>query len=319
MLALTIAVVAAIIIAFLCAKLKVKVEADQALRQEEAQIAERVRGFRSRLDEMEAEYERKRKLVEDARADLEQESRRKLEIVEERCEHRRQELDREYVEFFQKYSEEKESLSRELESLRSTKAATVEAFRKEQALKDEADLYRLDIDDDSIRDIGFLNSIKNKLTKPRIVSMLIWQTYYQPVAKRKFSIIIGPETKCGIYKITNLESGEIYIGQAKNIRKRWFDHCKCGVGIDTPNNNKLYDAMRKYGLENFSFEVLEECDPEDLNEKERFYISVYKSVDFGYNGNVGNSTKEKDAKDQSTSGNSEKPLVVDGKDGRDSL
>ena len=319
MLALTIAVVAAIIIVFLCAKLKVKVEADQALRQEEAQIAERVRGFRSRLDEMEAEYERKRKLVEDARADLEQESRRKLEIVEERCEHRRQKLDREYAEFFQKYSEEKESLSRELESLRSTKAATVEAFRKEKALKDEADLYRLDIDDDSISDIGFLNSVKNKLTKPRIISMLIWQTYYQPVAKKKFPIIIGTEKKCGIYKITNLESSEVYIGQAKDLKKRWYEHCKCGVGIDTPNNNKLYEAMRRYGLENFSFEVLEECDPEDLNEKERFYISVYNSVDFGYNGNVGNSTKEKDAKDQSTSGDSEKPPVVDGKDGRNSL
>ena len=56
MLAFTIAVVAIIVIVFLCAKLKVKVEADQALRQEEAQIVERVRGFRSRLDEMEAEY-----------------------------------------------------------------------------------------------------------------------------------------------------------------------------------------------------------------------------------------------------------------------
>lgn len=312
MLTFSIAVIATIIIVYLCAKLKVKVEADQALRQEEAEIAERVRGYRSRLDEMESEYERKRELVEDARADLEQESKRKLEIVEERCEHRKQELDREYSEYYQKYSEEKDALAKELKSLRSTKAATIEAFRKEEALKDEVDLYRLDIDDDSIRDIGFLNSIRNKLTKPRIVSMLIWQTYYQPVAKRKFPIIIGTERKCGIYKITNLESGEVYIGQTRDFKKRWYDHCKCGVGIDTPNNNKLYDAMRKYGLENFSFEVLEECDPEDLNEKERFYISVYNSMDFGYNGNVGNSTKEKDAKDRDTSRDPEKATVADG-------
>jgi len=51
--------------------------------------------------------------------------------------------------------------------------------------------------------------------------MLIWQTYWQPLAKVKFPIILKDKTKMGIYKITNSQTGECYIGQAVDIYKRW--------------------------------------------------------------------------------------------------
>ena len=79
-----------------------------------------------------------------------------------------------------------------------------------------------------------------------------------------------------------------YIGQAKNIRERWREHMKCGLGIDTPANNKLYQAMLKEGVDAFTFELLEECVAADLNEKEVFYIKLYNSKDYGYNSNTGN-------------------------------
>jgi group I intron endonuclease len=60
------------------------------------------------------------------------------------------------------------------------------------------------------------------------------------------------------------------------------------LGIDTPAGNKLYKAMMEDGLENFSFEVLEECNREELNEKERYYINLYQSDKFGYNSTSGN-------------------------------
>lgn len=49
----------------------------------------------------------------------------------------------------------------------------------------------------------------------------------------------------------------------------------------------LYLAFKKYGLENFSFEIIEECNPEELNKKEIFYIQYYNSYKFGYNQNEG--------------------------------
>ena len=78
-----------------------------------------------------------------------------------------------------------------------------------------------------------------------------------------------------------------YIGQSVDLARRWKDHAKCGLGIDTPQNNKLYQAMIQDGLWNFSFEILEECPTNELNQKERYYIQLYKSYEFGYNSNKG--------------------------------
>jgi hypothetical protein len=51
-------------------------------------------------------------------------------------------------------------------------------------------------------------------------------------------------------------SGEIYIGQSVNISDRFKQHVKCGLGIDAPATNKLYNNMQEYGVWNFSFEIL---------------------------------------------------------------
>ena len=90
----------------------------------------------------------------------------------------------------------------------------------------------------------------------------------------------------GIYKITNLINNKIYIGQSKNIEKRWARH---RTGPFNLNNNcydsPLYRAIRKYGLNNFSFEVIEQCNNTDLNKKEIYWIHFYDSNnnDKGYN------------------------------------
>ena len=86
----------------------------------------------------------------------------------------------------------------------------------------------------------------------------------------------------GIYKITNLINNQSYIGQSVNITKRWRGHKNI-----SPNDHNyeypLYKAFRKYGLENFSFEVIEECRIEELNEKEIYWINYYNSYKDGYN------------------------------------
>lgn len=89
---------------------------------------------------------------------------------------------------------------------------------------------------------------------------------------------------CGIYKIANKVNDKCYIGQSIEIKRRWRQHKEIYVnptaeGYDYP----LYKAIRFYGLENFSFEVLEECQPEELNEKEIYWVEVFKSYDNGYN------------------------------------
>ena len=92
----------------------------------------------------------------------------------------------------------------------------------------------------------------------------------------------------GIYKITNKVNGKVYIGQSDNIERRWKNHKKDAFW---PNshvyNYPLYRAMRKYGLDNFLFEILEKCKKEELNQKEVSYIAQYDSFRNGYNQDEG--------------------------------
>lgn len=176
----------------------------------------------------------------------------------------------------------------ELTKLKETRMAAHEALMKEQEVKENKDNYRLLLSQADLTDARRLEIVKRELNKPRILSMLIWQTYWQPIAKKQFPQILQDKTKCGIYKITNIITDECYIGQSVDIYKRWNDHCKCGLGIDTPPGNKLYKAIQEYGLENFTFELLTSCNQAELNEKERYFIELYQADTFGYNSQGGN-------------------------------
>lgn len=99
----------------------------------------------------------------------------------------------------------------------------------------------------------------------------------------------------GIYKITNQVNGKCYIGQSVNIKRRWTaEKNKAFDELDKCYNYPLSRAIRKYGLENFLFEVIEECTREELNEKERYWINRYDTYFNGYNQSLGgdNSTAQ---------------------------
>ena len=146
----------------------------------------------------------------------------------------------------------------------------------------------IQLTDSQKADIKFLQEIEVRLSQPRVLRMLVWQYYFQKPLKSLWTNILGGKEVTGIYKITNQITGEVYIGQAVNVQKRFSEHAKCGLGIDTPAGNKLYAAMKEYGLDAFSWELLEECKSELLNEKERKYIELYDSVNYGYNSQKGN-------------------------------
>jgi group I intron endonuclease len=89
----------------------------------------------------------------------------------------------------------------------------------------------------------------------------------------------------GIYKITS-PSGRIYIGQSINIQERWYFHklrnCK--------KLTKLNRSFNKYGINNHIFEVIEECEECELNNRERHYQDLYDVLNKGLNCILTNST-----------------------------
>lgn len=101
---------------------------------------------------------------------------------------------------------------------------------------------------------------------------------------------------CGIYKITNLVNQKVYIGKSKNIRERWNAHIRDSNvsedkwvanirGVNTP----LHRAIRKYGTNNFAFEIIEECPEPALNDREKYWIKYYNTfrTENGYNCTLG--------------------------------
>lgn len=191
-------------------------------------------------------------------------------------------------EVLKELSEKIETAEARLKKIQELRHAAIQATLREEQIKANKDNYRLLPKEKDLSDIKILERVSRELNSPRILYMLIWSTYWQPLAKKQFPLILHDKTKVGIYKITNLKNNMCYIGQSKNIYQRWCTHCKCGLGIDTPPGNKLYKAMREEGLENFTFELLTECSEAELDEKERYFIGIYEADTFGYNGNKGN-------------------------------
>lgn len=197
-------------------------------------------------------------------------------------------LEYSYDNKYDEISKELEEVNKELDKMKKTRAAAMEAKRKEKEIEENIQFYSLSIENKDKNDIKTLERVKEDLNNPRILSMLIWQNFFRDKMTELCNNVLGTKTICGIYKITNQITKECYIGQSIDIAKRFKDHAKCGLDIDRPQGNKLYQSMLEYNLWNFSFELLEECPKEQLNEKEKFYISLYDSCNYGYNSTTGN-------------------------------
>jgi len=182
---------------------------------------------------------------------------------------------------------EMEEAQKELNQIKATRTAAIQAQVREKEIEEKLSFYCLSIPESEIKDIAVLETVIPKLNKPRVLRMLVWQTFFRTPMTNLCNNIIGTTVKSGIYKITNIKTKECYIGQAVDLASRWKDHAKAGLGIDTPAGNKLYKAMQEYGIWNFSWEVLEEVPSALLNEKEKYYIDLYDSKNFGYNSNKG--------------------------------
>lgn len=91
---------------------------------------------------------------------------------------------------------------------------------------------------------------------------------------------------CGIYKITNKVTGKSYIGRSIHIEKRWKEHLQ-GKG-----SVLLHQNFGQYGINNFTFEILELCNEELLNQKEEFWIKHFDTYNNGYNQNSGGDNVE---------------------------
>ena len=137
-------------------------------------------------------------------------------------------------------------------------------------------------------DIDFmLNYVSPRLKNPTIISKLIWSEYFQKPTNDMLDYVLPSRDCAGIYKITNDETKEAYIGRSVSVRKRLTDHIKSSLGIDTIADQHVHQVMREKGIWNFTFELIEECAREKLNEREKYYIEFFHTDQYGYNQKAG--------------------------------
>lgn len=179
---------------------------------------------------------------------------------------------------------ELQTVTQTLEQFKNKVSICIEKHKEDEKEKDKEKFYKLQLPEDDISEIQRLRAVAKLLRNPEPLYKVIWRIYYKKPYDALINRVIGNNKRvCGIYKITNLENEMCYIGQSVNIAERWGQHIKRGIGAEPVTRNKLYPAMFATGVENFSYEILEECSPSELDKTEKFWIDFYQSTNYGYN------------------------------------
>ena len=171
---------------------------------------------------------------------------------------------------------------RHLADLVSKVTAAVAAAKRQEEIETAQDFYRLNLPDIDIEEIQKLRQVTTLLRDSEPLNKVIWKVYYEKPYTDLIGRVVGTGVHTGIYKITNLENQKCYVGQAANIADRWKQHIKRGIGAEAPTRNKLYPTMLQHGVENFTFEIIEECPRDKLNEREDYWQNYFGAKEFGY-------------------------------------
>lgn len=177
---------------------------------------------------------------------------------------------------------ELEQITNELDDYTKKVSAAVAANKREEEKREKEKFYRLDISSADLLEIEELRECSSRLRNPLPLNKAIWKMYYENAYTAMVGRVVGSGVHTGIYKITNIKNQMCYVGQAVDIADRWRQHIKKGVGADTPTKNKLYPAMAEFGVENFTFEIIEECDRTKLDSREDYWQQYFKAMEFGY-------------------------------------
>lgn len=170
----------------------------------------------------------------------------------------------------------------ELEKYRKLVECAVLENKRTEEKKEKENFYRLQLAVEDLEEISKLREVSKFLRDKEPLNKVIWKVYYENPYTDLVGRVLGKQVHTGIYKITNLANGMCYVGQAVNVADRWKQHIKRGMGAEAPTRNKLYPAMLAIGVENFSFELIEDCTKEELNEKEQYWQDFFKAKEFGY-------------------------------------
>lgn len=284
-------------------------ECDRIIKQKSDDLEKQYEILRARVYEQERNnvyHNELAKLQEKADADNEAYRQSQYRVISNELDARKREAELEYTNYVDKVAKdltheenmlksllvgtktEIQEITNKLSTLRTERDNVIAALKAEEELNNNIAFHSFTLSVDDKDDIELLKNLMHRMHKLAPIHKLIWSEYYQRIYGEMADRILGKEKITGIYKITHIPSKKCYIGQAVDVRTRWANHIKTALHVDGgAAHARFHDALGSLGLENFTWELLEKCPKEKLNEREKFYIEFYKSNDWGWNSNSG--------------------------------
>lgn len=183
----------------------------------------------------------------------------------------------ENLEYINNLLENKQTLISEIEDYEQKRKAINEAVLREKEIQEKEDFYKIKISESDLDDILILKDIEKKIHNREAINKLIYEVFIKRPSQEMIKRVVQKDKVCGIYKITYIKTGESYIGRSKDIRNRWKQHILSSLNIGSIAHTTFHNFLSEKGLQNFTFEILEEVAPEKLSEREKYWISFYET------------------------------------------
>ena len=166
-------------------------------------------------------------------------------------------------------------LKSQLDDFRARQESVHEAILRQKQLEEKEDFYSLQVSENDKDDIAVLQRMDLKLHNRDVIPKLIWDLFIRRPAQEMIKRVTGGRSISGIYKITNKQTHEAYIGKTTDISTRWQNHLKTAVGLEGAAKSTLHTRLAADGIWNYTFEILEEVPKDQLSAREAFYIDLY--------------------------------------------
>lgn len=173
-------------------------------------------------------------------------------------------------------SQKTDIIKEELKEFYRKREAIVQDTLRARELKEKENFYKIQLPQSDIEDIQLLASISQKFNRRELIPKIIWDSIASRPTQEMIKRVAG-QKEGGIYKITYIPTGEVYIGRTTNFATRFKAHVQTALGMEKAATSTLHTHMKENGFWNYTFEILEECPKEKQNEREKFYIDLYQS------------------------------------------
>lgn len=305
------------LILFIKEKIQAKQNFNKRKQEEEAQINKLISAKMEKLNE---EIERNKKNAEDiirekqkqsqiyeeqinkykeegyAKADMEinhyKDSQFSLarQLLEKEKENKQIEITNSLNTFIKSIDEEKQAYIEELNktkevinNYRERQNTINEAVIRKKQLQEQENFFKIVLSKEDKEDISILKEIEPKLKNKTALNKLIWSVFIQKPTKEMIKRVLKGKEPSGIYKITRIKTGEIYIGKSTNVANRFNQHIKTALGVGTLASSTLHSIMKEDDVDGFTFELLKEVEKENLSKEESYYIDFYNTKETGLN------------------------------------